>query len=665
MAGLATDRQPPVPAGSPSPTGPPATPAASPRVRRRPASPSTTWRSARAADVVVSCTGSTGTSSTPPDGPPAVSSRPPPSSTSPCRTTSTGACRPAGRLAGRPRRAGRRAARLRRRPRGLAGPPDRVPARSRRSSPPAASPASPPPWSPSGRWPPAVVDAEMERLEAACPTSTATRAGSGTRAPGRRQAAAPADRPGQGLANETGAVSYADALARALRPRPRTPSTRSPARRRRTRHQRPASAPAAALATTQSGPGRRPAVRELTGTARSTLGQITTDGDLSQAAGTRSPGSPDDRCLRLGAARRAAVGRVDVAVHSLKDLPTYPPGITLAAVPRARTRVHVVVARDGFTLGELRPAAGSAPARRAGSPRSRRSASASNLKGVRGNVDTRIGKVRPVSTTPSSRPRRPGPARPARRATEVLDPLQVLPAPAKVPRPWSAAAATPGDPGPARPARRPGRRAAVTAERTVLARLGAAAAPIGALAEAGRGRGRPRSGCAHRGPPTAPCRSPARPPPRGCPATWPTRRLVGVGDSLAEEMLGTAPQTSSLPSLPGTTAHPSADLQRLQRMTRATTANQAPVPGPHPRPGGVAFVGTGPGDPDLLTGARRGPAHRGRTSSSPRTPVTPTWSGWCARHRGRRRDDRRRTSTAASGEDGQPLTHAARAKVVV
>ena len=49
-------------------------------------------------------------------------------------------------------------------------------------------------------------------------------------------------------------------------------------------------------------------------------------------------------------------GRADIAVHSLKDLPTYPcPGIRLVAVPGREDPRDVVVARDGLTLGELPP----------------------------------------------------------------------------------------------------------------------------------------------------------------------------------------------------------------------------------------------------------------------------------------------------------------------
>ena len=88
-------------------------------------------------------------------------------------------------------------------------------------------------------------------------------------------------------------------------------------------------------------------------------------------------------------------GEVDLAVHSLKDLPTAPAdGIALAAIPPREDPRDVVVARDGLTLGELLPGS------RVGTGSPRRVAQLEalglgiDLVGVRGNVDTRIGKVR-------------------------------------------------------------------------------------------------------------------------------------------------------------------------------------------------------------------------------------------------------------------------------
>ncbi|MEO5610053.1 MAG: hydroxymethylbilane synthase, partial [Ornithinibacter sp.] len=57
----------------------------------------------------------------------------------------------------------------------------------------------------------------------------------------------------------------------------------------------------------------------------------------------------------VSALRAALVdGRVDLAVHSLKDLPTTPEaGITIAAIPTREDPRDALVARDGLTLGEL------------------------------------------------------------------------------------------------------------------------------------------------------------------------------------------------------------------------------------------------------------------------------------------------------------------------
>ena len=87
-------------------------------------------------------------------------------------------------------------------------------------------------------------------------------------------------------------------------------------------------------------------------------------------------------------------GRVDLAVHSLKDLPTeLPAGLRLAAVPRREDPRDVLVSRDGRRLGEL-PAGtrvGTSSLRRAAQLRHSRS----NLKvePVRGNLDTRLRKL--------------------------------------------------------------------------------------------------------------------------------------------------------------------------------------------------------------------------------------------------------------------------------
>jgi hydroxymethylbilane synthase len=126
-------------------------------------------------------------------------------------------------------------------------------------------------------------------------------------------------------------------------------------------------------------------------------------------------------------------GTVDLAVHSFKDLPTAPtPGLTVAAVPAREDPRDVLVARDGLTLGELPPGA------RIGTGAPRRMAQLRALGlglevvPIRGNVDTRMGKVT-SGELDAVVLARAGLARLGRMSavTEVLDPIQVLPAPAQ------------------------------------------------------------------------------------------------------------------------------------------------------------------------------------------------------------------------------------------
>jgi hydroxymethylbilane synthase len=215
------------------------------------------------------------------------------------------------------------------------------------------------------------------------------------------------------------------------------------------------------------------------------LVEVTTEGDRSQAHGTPLEQAGGTGVF-VSALRDALLrGEVDVAVHSLKDLPTAAPdGIALAAVPSRDDPRDVVVARDGLTLGEL--PAGSRVG--TGSPRRVAQLQALGLgldvAGVRGNVDTRIGKVR-SGEYDAVLLAHAGLARIGRleEVTEVLDPLQMLPAPGqgalavecRADDDLVAALAALDDPA---------SRAAVEAERAVLATLeGGCSAPVGALAE--------------------------------------------------------------------------------------------------------------------------------------------------------------------------------------
>jgi hydroxymethylbilane synthase len=88
-------------------------------------------------------------------------------------------------------------------------------------------------------------------------------------------------------------------------------------------------------------------------------------------------------------------GEIDLAVHSLKDVPTgLPEGVSLAAVTRRHDPSDVLVSDERYTLDGLPPAAVVATSslrRRAQLLHHRPDL---EIVGVRGNVDTRVRKMR-------------------------------------------------------------------------------------------------------------------------------------------------------------------------------------------------------------------------------------------------------------------------------
>jgi hydroxymethylbilane synthase len=155
-----------------------------------------------------------------------------------------------------------------------------------------------------------------------------------------------------------------------------------------------------ALAMAQSGMVARE-VSRVTGRPVE-LVEITTFGDTSREALAQIGGTG----VFVSALRDALLeGRIDLAVHSLKDLPTAAPaGLLLAAVPEREDVRDALVARDGLTLGELvEKLAGSGRTARVGTGSPRRMAqlnawaaargTALETVAIRGNVDTRIGYV--------------------------------------------------------------------------------------------------------------------------------------------------------------------------------------------------------------------------------------------------------------------------------
>lgn len=242
---------------------------------------------------------------------------------------------------------------------------------------------------------------------------------------------------------------------------------------------------ASALARTQSG-WVADLITERTGLVTE-LVHVRTEGDVNAAPLAQIGGTG----VFVSALRDALLrGDVDLAVHSLKDLPTGDAeGIELAAVPAREDPRDVVVARDGLTLGELPVGARVAT----GSPRRVAQIEALGLGvelvDIRGNVDSRIGKVR-SGEVDAVVLARAGLSRLDRLddVTEVLDPIQVLPAPGQG---ALAIECRTGDDLAAlvRDALDDAdSRACVTAERTLLATLEAGcSAPVGALAEVAMG----------------------------------------------------------------------------------------------------------------------------------------------------------------------------------
>ena len=118
---------------------------------------------------------------------------------------------------------------------------------------------------------------------------------------------------------------------------------------------------------------------------------ITTHGDTS----TASLASMGGVGVFVAAVREALLaGDCDVVVHSLKDLPTTPhDGLVIAAMPKRADARDALVSRDAVTLDQLPDGAkvGTGSPRRRAQLRRRRPEL--EIVDLRGNVDTRIGRV--------------------------------------------------------------------------------------------------------------------------------------------------------------------------------------------------------------------------------------------------------------------------------
>lgn len=277
----------------------------------------------------------------------------------------------------------------------------------------------------------------------------------------------------------------------AAKPTPATPASAAPARAQEApRFRRPLrlGTRRSKLALAQS---ERVAesVRRLTGRAVE-LVEITTYGDVSRQHLSEIGGQG----VFVAALREAVgLGEVDLAVHSMKDLPTAQPDeLVIAAVPPREDPRDVLVARDGRSFEQLlaaggRPRVGTGSARRACQLHvwARSLGGAIETVPVRGNVDTRIGYVHEgrldavaLAAAGLSRLGRLG------EATELIPLDAVLPAPGQGALAVECASSSAHLAAQLAQLDDPQTRVAVTAERTLLAALEAGcSAPVGALAD--------------------------------------------------------------------------------------------------------------------------------------------------------------------------------------
>jgi len=218
------------------------------------------------------------------------------------------------------------------------------------------------------------------------------------------------------------------------------------------------------------------------------LVEVVTEGDRAAGALTQLGGTG---VFVTELRRRLTDGTIDVAVHSLKDLPTADAaGLVVAAVPRREDPRDALVSRDRTPLNQLAEGAtvGTGSPRRAAQLRAL--GLGLEVVAIRGNVDTRLRRVA-EGDLDAVIVAAAGLARLGRldEASELLDPGQMLPAPGQ----GALAVECRADDeslvdGVRRALDDVATRAAVTAERALLATLEAGCtAPVGALADIAAG----------------------------------------------------------------------------------------------------------------------------------------------------------------------------------
>ena len=234
------------------------------------------------------------------------------------------------------------------------------------------------------------------------------------------------------------------------------------------------------MAVAQSGDVAR-LITERTGRRVEIVG-VTTQGDVSREQLTQIGGTG----VFVSALRESLLrGEVDFAVHSLKDLPTgAAPGIVLAAIPARDDPRDALVGRDGAKLADLPAGA------RIGTGSPRRAAQLTVLRSdltcvpVRGNAGTRLAKVRDGELDAVVLAYA-GLARigHADLVSEIFEPDDMLPAPGQGALAVECLADSTGLAELLARIDHAATRAAVTAERSLLAALEAGcSAPVGAYA---------------------------------------------------------------------------------------------------------------------------------------------------------------------------------------
>jgi hydroxymethylbilane synthase len=222
-------------------------------------------------------------------------------------------------------------------------------------------------------------------------------------------------------------------------------------------------------------------ITERTGTRVELVG-LTSFGDVSQADLTQIGGTG----VFVSALRECLLaGDIDLAVHSLKDLPTASlPGVVLAAVPVRGDPRDALVARDGAKLADLPAGAliGTGSPRRAAQLRLMRP----DVRPVpvRGNAGTRLAKVM-SGELDAVVLARAGLDRIGQLdvITEIFEPDEMIPAAGQGALAVECRDSDQGLAGLLARADDPDSRAAATAERAVLAGLQAGChAPVGAYA---------------------------------------------------------------------------------------------------------------------------------------------------------------------------------------